>query len=222
MLDSTQRRGFEGLSFREREPSPLAWYFISGTEPEREIAPDPFLAWELRAHFDPAAAAAPAEALAAPATLEQKRIAHNAAVATGDATAAAALLSEIRAAITPVGARFEDGTEVLGTTLHEGARRLLTIYVRAAGPMDRGVTLAVRSKVVARPALSTTMADPVERDVGLPTSIAPERWRPGFLYADPVPIRKRPGTEVFWAFFRGRGAPRVHKGQAVVEVLRLR
>ncbi|AUX35950.1 MULTISPECIES: glycosyltransferase family 39 protein [Sorangium] len=215
-------RGIEAFSFREREPGLLAWYFVSGTEPEREIVPDPFLTWELRAHFGQ-----PAEPPAGPPeTLEQKRIAHNAALAAGDTARAAALFSEITAALAPLGARFDDGTELLGTTFHEGARSLLTIFVRAGGPAASDVTLTVRSRVVERAPLSSTMADPVYREVGLPTAISPQRWRAGFVYADPVPIRKRPGTEVFWASLKARDrgrAPKLLGGDASeVEVLRLR
>lgn len=220
--EPSRRRGIEAFSFREREPDLFTWYFVSGTEPEREIVPDPFLTWELREHFGQ-----PAEPPAVPPeTLDQKRIAHNIALAAGDTARAAALLAEIQGALTPLRARFEDGTELLGTTFHEGARSLLTIVVRAGGPMAGDVGLAVRSRVVERAPLSTTMADPTERDVGLPMAISPQRWRAGFLYADPVPIRKRPGTEVFWASFRARGrgrAPRLEGGGGPeVEVLRLR
>ncbi|WP_437996778.1 glycosyltransferase family 39 protein [Sorangium sp. So ce185] len=216
-------RGIEAFSFREREPGLLAWYFVSGTEPEREIVPDPFLTWELRAHFGQ-----PAEPPAGPPeTLEQKRIAHNAALAAGDAARATALFSEIAAALAPLGARFDDGTELLGTTFHEGARSLLTIFVRAGGPAASDVALSVRSRVVERAPLSTTMADPVYREVGLPTAISPQRWRAGFVYADPVPIRKRPGTEVFWASLKARDRGRAPRllgggGASEVEVLRLR
>ena len=86
--------------------------------------------------------------------------------------------------------------------------------------------LTVKSKVIAKAAFSTTMADPTDREVGIPLSIAPQRWRKGFLYSDPVAIRKRPGTEVYRALFwvRGSGtAPRPTSGGARdIEVLRLR
>ncbi|AUX25392.1 glycosyltransferase [Sorangium cellulosum] len=216
-------RGIEASSFREREPGLLTWYLVSGTEPEREIVPDPFLTWELRTHFGQ-----PAEPPAGPPeTLDQQRIAHNIALSAGDGARAAALRAEIDAALTPLGARFDDGTEILGATYHEGARSLLTLFVRAGGPAASDVALAVRSRVVERAPLSTTMADPLYREVGLPTAISPQRWRAGFLYADPVPIRKRPGTEVFWASLRSRAPGRAPKlldrgGATEVEVLRLR
>ncbi|HVY47920.1 MAG TPA: hypothetical protein VHB21_18660, partial [Minicystis sp.] len=68
------------------------------------------------------------------------------------------------------------------------------------------------------------MADPTEREVGLPLAISPKRWRAGFLYSDPVPIRKRPGHEVFKASLRARGrgtAPRLVNGARDVVVLDL-
>ncbi len=206
----------------EREPSWWERYFISGTEPHREIVPDAHATWELRTHFDQRATL-PTEP---PISLEHKRIAHNMALSTGDDGKAAALLEEIEAALRPVHARYDDGTELLGTTFHEGACSMLTVILRAGGPTTADVQLAVRSKVTARATFSLTMADPTEREVGLPLPIAPKRWRKGFLYSDQVPIRKRPGTEVFRASFwvRGRGtAPKLVGGPAEgVELLTLR
>jgi 4-amino-4-deoxy-L-arabinose transferase-like glycosyltransferase len=202
-------------SFREREPSPWAWYFVSGTEPVREIVDDPWLTWEARVHLDQPAPPPPG----APATLSQKRVAHNLALAAGDTARAAALRAEIQAALKPLGAAFDDGTKLLGTTYQEGARPLLTIWIEAGGPTSGDAQLAVRSKVTARAALSTTMADPTEREVGLPLAIPTARWKKGWLYEDPVAIRKRPGTEVFRATFTGRGAPKRAGGG--VEVLKL-
>jgi 4-amino-4-deoxy-L-arabinose transferase-like glycosyltransferase len=222
VLPNEPRAALDAFSFVEREPSWWEWYFVSGTEPHRDIVADPYATWELRTHFGQAAEL-PTEA---PVTLEQKRIAHNMAVAAGDEARATALLEEIGRALTPVHARFDDGSELVGTTFHEGARSLLTLYVRAAGPSIADVQLTVRSRVEKRAALSLTIADPTEREVGIPAAIAPQRWKRGFLYSDPVAIRKRPGTEVFRASYgvRGRGiAPKVVGGTAAgVEVLTLR
>jgi len=209
----------------ETEPSVFERYFVSGTEPHREIAPDPYLTWELRVHFGQ-----PAEPPSgAPRTLDEKRIAHNAAILAGDTAGAASLRAEIEAALTPMGAPFDDGSTLLGTIFHEGARDLLTMYVEAAGPSRDDVQLTCRSKVLAPATLSTTMADPTDREVGLPIAIAPQRWRAGFLYAAPVAIRKRPGTEVFHASYWVRGKSRPPRclahaacGPRGVEVLTLR
>jgi hypothetical protein len=211
----------DAYAFVEREPSWWEWYLVSGTEPHRDVVPDPWLTWELRTHFGQ-----PAEPpTRAPVTLEEKRIAHNIAVAAGDLPRAAALLAEIERELTPVHAAFDDGTEILGTTYHEGARPLLEVFVRAGGPTKADVQLAVRSKVTARAAWSTTMADPTEREVGIPLAITSQRWKKGFLYRDPVAIRKRPGTEVYRAVLvvRGSGTAPKHVGDPrPVELLTLR
>jgi 4-amino-4-deoxy-L-arabinose transferase-like glycosyltransferase len=210
----------DAFAIHEREPGPLEWYFVSGTEPHRDVAPDPFLTWELRAHFGQMAVPPTAE----PSTFEERRIAHNVAVARGDSARAAALAAELEKEVTPLHAAFDDGSEIVGARYHEGARSLLTLLVRAGGPTKGDVQLTVKSRVTARAPLSTTMPDPTEREVGLPLAIAPQRWRKGFLYADAVPIRKRPGTEVFRASFWSRDRspfPRPVSG-APVDVLTLR
>jgi hypothetical protein len=212
----------DAFSFVESEPPWWEWYFVSGTEPHRDVVADPWLTWELRTHFGQAAELPKG----APVTLEQKRIAHNIAVASGDEARAKALLEEIGKALTPVHAAFDDGSELVGTTYHEGSRSLLTLYVLAGGPSTADVQLTVRSRVVKRAALSLTIEDPTDREVGIPVGIAPQRWKKGFLYSDPVAIRKRPGTEVFRAAYwvRGRGvAPKALTGGPTgVEVLTLR
>jgi YD repeat-containing protein len=209
----------DAYSFAEREPSLWEWYLLSGTEPHRDIVPDPWLTWELRTHFGQ-----PADPpTQPPVTFDQQRIAHNIAVASGDTARAADLYAALERQLTPIHAAHEDGTEIVGSTFHDGARPLLTLLVKAGGPMTGDVQLAVRSKVIAKAAFSTTMPDPTDRDVGIPLGLSPQRWRKGFLYADPVAIRKRPGTEVYRAFFSGRGAaPRRMGGPKEIDVLTLR
>jgi hypothetical protein len=200
--------------FAERPPTPLEWYFVSGTEPQRDVVPDAFATWELRTHF-----AQPGEApAAAPATLSERRIAHNAALLAGDAPRVAALLAELQAELRPLGHRFDSGPEILGTRWEPGASDVLTLLIRAPGPMRAGQELGVSSRVVARAPLSTTMADPVTREVGMPLAISPKRWRSGFLYEDRVVVRRRPGTEVFSVWWSDRGA---RGRRQEVEVLRL-
>ena len=130
----------DAYAFVEREPSWWEWYFVSGTEPHRDVVADPWLTWELRTHFGQEAAVPTTP----PVTLDQKRIAHNVAVAAGDAPRAAALLAEIERELRPVHAAFDDGTEILGTTFHEGARDLLTIFDRGRRA-DDAATCSSRS-----------------------------------------------------------------------------
>ncbi|MDI1481231.1 glycosyltransferase family 39 protein [Polyangium sp. y55x31] len=206
--------------FEEREPSALEWMFVSATEPVRTIVPDAYATWEARVHWDQEAAP-PAEP---PRTFEQKRIAHNVAVTQGDAARAEALFAEITRELRPIGAAYEDGSEIVGASYRTGVRPRLDLFVRASGPLAPGTTLAVRSRVTARAPLSTTMADPTTRDVGFPLVVPVERMRKGFLYVDPVTIVKRPGAEVFHAALLGRGKSMKlarPAGANAIEVLRL-
>ncbi|MEZ4313778.1 MAG: hypothetical protein R3F14_37635 [Polyangiaceae bacterium] len=104
------------------------------------------------------------------------------AVAKGDVGRARELLGEIEAGLTKVGARFDDGTELLGVRFEDGVRPQLTLVLRAAGAMAKGVGLRVRSKVTGRPAVWLSMVDPQEREVGMPMSIPPSLWREGFVF----------------------------------------
>ena len=154
----------DAFSFAEREPSWWEWYLLSGTEPHRDIVPDPWLTWELRTHFGQ-----PADApTGAPVTFDQQRIAHTLAVATGDAARAAELYAEIERRLAPLHAAYEDGTEMVGSTFHDGARPLLTLLIKAGGPTSADVQLTVRSKVTEKAAWSLTVADPADREVGVP------------------------------------------------------
>jgi hypothetical protein len=159
---------------------------------------------------------------APPATLDQKRIAHNMAIDAGDRDRARSLRAEIEAELRPLHVVFDDGTELVGAQYKAGARPMLTLFFAAGGPMKGDVQVVVRSKVTRRAFLSTTMPDPLVREVGIPLGLSPQRWRAGFLYADPVPIRKRPGTETFSATFVARSkAPMRASGDGPVEVLSL-
>ncbi len=156
VVESEPAAPLDAYSFVEREPSWWEWYFVSGTEPHRDVVPDPWLTWELRTHLGQ-----PAEPPgAAPVTLEQRRIAHNIAVAAGDMPRAAALLADIERELSPVHAAYEDGTEIVGTTFHGDARPLLTILVKAGGPAAADVQLSVRSKVTAPAAWSRPWQTP--------------------------------------------------------------
>ena len=209
----------EGYGFVEREPTVFEWYFVSGTEPVRTIVPSAWVTWELRTHFGQPAD----EPAGEPATLDELRIAHNLAVAKGEDPAP--WLERLGEAFGEPSARFDDGTELVGVRFERGVRPLLRLLVRAPGPARGDVQLQVRSRVLSPPALSTTTADPTVREVGQPLGIAPLRWRKGFLYLDDVAIRKRPGREVFEAYFKPRSgkerAPRPVDGGAVVRVLEL-
>jgi hypothetical protein len=137
----------------------------------------------------------------APETPEQIRVAHNVAVSRGGEPDLRAL------GLSPPHVRFDDGTELLGVRFDDGARPLLTLYYRAAGPSRLDVMPSVRGHIERGPAWSTTMADRVVREVAPPLAIATRRWKPGYVYSQPIEIRRRPGRERFELRFEARDWP---------------
>ncbi len=188
----------DAYAIEEHEPSAWQWCFVSATEPVRALVPDPFLTWELRAHLGQPAAP-PRDP---PASLEQKRVSYALALDAGDATAAAALLRDLRGALTPPATAPEllaDGAEVLGTTRTAGVMPSVTVWLRAPdSPEPPDARLAAYSRVEGRAPLSFLVADPLVREVGPPLALEPGAWKAGWLYTDRIPLRKRPGVETFW------------------------
>jgi len=202
----------EAYRFVESEPSLWRWYGWSGTEPQRTEQADRHRLWELQTHLG---LPADASKLPAAADFDQRRIAHNAALAQG--RGADALRLALQQELAPPRARFEDGSELLGVRFRDGARPVLTLLFRAGDASPKRRQPRLRSQVVAGPRWSTTMADPTVREVGIPLAIPPASWKKGWLYAWRVAIRKRPGSEVFLLSFRSGRAPQARS----LPVLRL-
>lgn len=204
--------------FRESEPSAFAWYFESGTEPVRELVPDPWAEWELHAAYAIDARPVP-EGLDAPGgALQARRIRYDAAMGANDLDEAARELTEIDVICPSIEAEFSDGTRIRCAVYEPGVSPRLRILFEAHGPLDEGVELKVTSRVVEPLPLSTTMADPTVREVSFPFSLSPRRFRRGWLYEHSMRVLPRPGTEVFEAAFVG---PRAPTRARPVEVLRL-
>ena len=87
-----------------------------------------------------------------PPTLDEIRIAHNAAIERNDDKAAAALRARIQSALDlRRGATFDGDTTLLGGVQHRGARRGLTLYF-VAGKFDVDGHFKVHAKVLRPPA----------------------------------------------------------------------
>jgi hypothetical protein len=189
----------------ESEPSPFERYFVSGTEPHRAIAPDPYATWELDAHYGDA----PPAPDAVPSTREEHRVRYDIAVSAGDVETMRAERDAMTRGCAPLDATFADGTHLFAACYADGVAPKLTLLFEASGPLSPQTELSVESRVVAGPRFSTTMADPVVREQGFPFALPPGSFKKGFVYAQPVWIRKRPGREVFTARFVGEGAPAI-------------
>jgi hypothetical protein len=195
----------QAFTIEEREPTTWEWYTSSGSEPIRSVVADEWTTWELRQLFGQPGDPPHAE----PKSTEQRRIAYNLAVERDDASARQTEWSWLHAAFHAPRVLFDDGSELVGVRFDEGVQPTLTLLFRAAGPATVDWVPVLRSRVIGRAAWSTTMADPVVREVGPPPSPAPLRWRAEHMYSWRVPIRKRPGRELFELHLqpRARGGP---------------
>jgi len=207
----------DGYAMDEREPSWWQWLWLGPVEPVRRVRWSPWVTWEWRMLLDQPVAAPPE---GEPVTLDEIRIAHNAAVERNDAKAAAALRARIQAAINlPRGAVFDGDTTLLGGIHHRGARRGLTLFF-VAGKFDVDGHFKVHAKVARPPRLSTLPADPADLELASGPIWPTTLWHKGHIYRFEIIYRKRPGTEVLTASW-SPGPRRTDGAGRPIELLRL-
>jgi hypothetical protein len=192
LIDRTEPAApIDGFAVDESDPSFFQAWAHGSTEPIRKVRADAWVTWEWRSLFGQAAAP-PA---GTPGTTDDLRIAHNAALARGDAAGAAAARAALAQRFNlPLRARYDNGTELIGAIDHRTGQRSLTLYF-VAGKFHTDARFAVHAKVQARPRWSTLPADPADLEIygapALPTTL----WRPGHIYAIRIVYRRRPGPE---------------------------
>jgi hypothetical protein len=185
--------GLQGFSIEREEPGLFSRYFVSSTHALRKVVADPFWTWELRDHLRQVPNPEPS---AEPSTREQLRIAHNIAVRQGDSARARQLRARLLlGADTQAATLYEDGTWLLATRFEHGASDVLSVYFESTGPAEQ--RFRIRSRVEAKMPGSLVPADTLEWEVGLPSLLQRDIWRPGYLYVSVTEILKRPGRERF-------------------------
>ncbi len=206
--------GVEG--FEESSPTILQRLLVQAHDPIRRVVKDPFGSWELAFHLG-----LPFDEPFPPAqTLEQKRIAHNRAVASGNQPEADRWRAELlRELDVRTATEFSQGVALLGHRLTDGVVRRLDLLFAADQALLDDCYFSVESRVLRAPRLSLVMADDKLKShsagFDLPTSL----WRTGMLYSLRVELRKRPGREIFWGRWRGgpgRAVPSTRRGDPVV------
>jgi hypothetical protein len=205
----------DAYSLNEREPNVFEWLFLDGTEPHRSVgaSPDPWLTWEWRTHLGQSASLPTGE----PATLDQMRIAHNVAVASGDQAAAARWRKRIDDQLDHAPAvTFSQGLRLIGVRVTKGAQPLIENWFECGGPLG-DTTFNVRSTMVARAPWSLIDPDTTDRSMAPAPSISTKLWRPGFLYVTDVVQNHRIGLERYlgaWASRDGSAVPQRGDGKA--------
>ncbi len=209
----------DAYSLHEREPNLLEWMFTNNTEPVRKLdmTPDPFMTWEWRVHLDQPAA----PPTAAPATLNELRIAHNVALAEGHEADAESLREKLVDQLDRTReTHFEDGSELMGDLVTHGVNPTIEIYVRANGPTAGDSTFTNRSAVIKANPLSLIPIDTTECDHAYPPALSTKLWKANFIYVFHAALNHRIGLEKYWGTWAG--GPRRTQGAPNIDLVELR
>jgi hypothetical protein len=191
----------EAYSLHEREPNAFEWLFLGGTEPMRDAKgpPDPWLTWEWRVHLGQPAV--PPEGLE-PKTLDEQRIAFNAAVARGDAAATEQWREKIEAQLDrSVTASFDPLITLLGVRITGGVQPKIECWFHVHAQIPGDDVFIIRSSVERGGALSTIPPDRVERDMAWPPPLPTKLWHPGWMYKTEAVLNHRIGMEKYWGYW---------------------
>ncbi|MBL8613599.1 MAG: hypothetical protein JNL38_40040 [Myxococcales bacterium] len=205
------RQPVRAYAMGEREAGLLESIAFGAYYPMRSVPtePDPFLTWEWRHHLGQQPAVPPT---AEPRSLDEIRIAHNAAVAAGDQGKVQALRAKIDAALDTRGAAdFEHGLRLIGVRVGVGAERRLEVWLAAVKDGDIETELDVTSHVVRQAPFSFFPPDPTARRMMEPPVMPTKLWRAGMIYVMSCPMLHRVGEEEYRGVFRGRGGPGVRR-----------
>ncbi|MFZ5895308.1 MAG: ArnT family glycosyltransferase [Myxococcota bacterium] len=181
----------DAFSITRREPNWLERYFVSSTHALRSVEPDAYATWELRSLLGQSPNPLPEHE---PVGFEQLRVAHNIAVEQSNFERAAEFRKRLlEGSDQRVFTEYEDGTRLLAARYEPGASDVLSVYFESPGPDDQRFT--IRAITESAPRGSLIPADPLERELGLPTTIPRNAWRRAYLYSSVTEILKRPGRE---------------------------
>jgi hypothetical protein len=198
----------DAYAVAEREPNAFEWLFFGGTEPVRSVgsSPDPWLTWEWRTHLGEAAPMPEGE----PRTLDEMRIAHNAAAQRGDDAQASRWRQAIDAQIDrTVKAKFDKGLALIGVRLLGGVQPRIESWFEATEPLG-DITFDVRSTALARARWSLIPPDTTDRQMAVPPPLATKLWRPRFIYRTVTVLNHRIGAERYagqWVSRDGSAPP---------------
>jgi hypothetical protein len=211
----------DAYSLNEREPNLFEWIFTNATEPVRSLrqAPDPWLTWEWRTHLGQGVPFPTGE----PRTLDEMRIAHNAAIERNDMAAAARWRAQIEAALDRnVQARYEPGLSLIGIRETGGVQPRLESWFECGAPLLGDSAFYVTAAVEARSRWSLIPPDGNAREMAWPSSLPTGLWRKGFIYKTEVVLNHLIGRERYsgyWAARYGAHAPQRVGGPALMQLL---
>jgi hypothetical protein len=195
-VDRAQRGpDFVALRYEEREPNPIEWMFYSGTDLVHHISrdEDPWKTWELR---DALNVPGPVPEVA-PRTIDELRIAHNAAVQAGDTARADELLQTTSRSVGHgPHIDFTSGVHLQGVDIHDGPAIVVTLFWQTDPSFKKAEAIFhLKCKVLAPPPLWNIPLDAFEKEMAPVPLIHPGSWKPGYLYTQRFVALHRIGKE---------------------------
>jgi hypothetical protein len=212
LVDQREPNGpLDAYSLNEREPGLFEWLLFDPTEVHRSIgpAPDPWLTWEWRTHLGQDAALP----TGSPVTIDEMRIAHNVAIATGDGVAAERWREKLEGMLDrTVTARYDTGLALIGVRVLGGVEPRVESWFEVGKPFAGDDTFAVRSNVEKQATMSLIPPDTADRDMAFPEPIPTKLWKPGAIYVTTAILNHRIGVERYLGRWIPRdGAPYPHR-----------
>jgi 4-amino-4-deoxy-L-arabinose transferase-like glycosyltransferase len=196
----------DAFSMNEREPNPIQWLFTNATEPVRTVgaAPDPWLTWEWRTHLGQSALPPPDS----PSTLDELRVAYNAAVERGDSAAAGKWRTRIEGRLDrTVATSFDPGVNLVGVRETGGVQPRLEIWMECTGPLGGDAVFGVQATGEKRAWASLMPVNETVRDMAWPHPIPTGLWRRGYLYKTQVVLNHLIEYESYEGYWAPRGGP---------------
>jgi Dolichyl-phosphate-mannose-protein mannosyltransferase len=208
----------DAFSLHEREPNFMERWMVASVEPMRSISqvPDEFLTWEIRKHCGQPSN----RPTRPPQTVDEARIAYNAAIDAGDAATAARHRTALeREAPLAFPVTFTEGVRLLGSRILRGAQPVVELWVEVQGPLRTDVLFEVSSTILGKAPFSFIPIDPQVVSATGPPPIPSTLWRPGFIYRVTSPLFHRPGEDhLRGAWVGGAGCPKRLDGAAETEL----
>jgi len=194
---------FTALRLEEREPNPLEWMFISGTDLVRKISrdEDPYQTWEIR---DAMNIPAPAPTVP-PVSVDDLRIAHNIALRDGDAARAGDLASKVAGMMQRrLDLQYTGGIRLDGIDVHYGPAIVVTLFWSTdQGYKPSDLSYQLKCKIIAPPRLWKTQLDYFENELAPVPLIRPANWKANRLYTNRFTALHRIGKEECRLWFSG-------------------
>ncbi|HEY1697578.1 MAG TPA: glycosyltransferase family 39 protein [Polyangiaceae bacterium] len=194
----------DSFSLNEHEPNLFQWFFVDPIEVHRDVGttPDPWTTWEWRSALGQDAPYPSGE----PSSLDEVRIAHNAAISRGDFALAARWRTKLETYLDrSVTAKYDTGVTLIGIRVLGGVEPRVEAWFDVGTKGFPGEDeFDVRSDIERRATLSLIPVDTTDRDMSWPEPLPTKLWKPRCIYEATAVLNHRIGVERY----SGRWIPR--------------